>query len=82
MTNPIVEKIEGWLWQIAVKKGVSFAIKAILSLITGAKLAPIIAGLGITVDPVVLEGSLATLIGSGLTILQNWLKIKFGLKFL
>ena len=82
MTNPIVDKVGEWLWSIAIKKGVSFAVKAIIGIVTGVKVAPILASLGISVDPVVLAGGLATLLGAGLAILQNWLKIKFGLKFL
>ena len=82
MTNPVVEKVEQWLFSIALKKGVSFAVKAIIGIITGVKLAPILAQLGITVDPMALEAGLATLIGSGLTIIQNWAKVKFGLTWL
>lgn len=82
MTNPIVEKVEQWLWQIALKKGVLFAVKAIIGIITGVKVAPVLAQLGISVDPITLEAGLATLIGSLLTIVQNWAKMKFGLSWL
>lgn len=82
MTNPIVEKVEQWLWQIALKKGVLFAVKAIIGIITGVKVAPVLAQLGISVDPITLEAGLATFIGSLLTIVQNWAKMKFGLTWL
>ena len=82
MTNPIIEKVEKRLWQIALKKGVLFAAKAIIGIITGLKVAPILAQLGISIDPVTLEAGLATLIGSLLTIVQNWAKVKFGLNWL
>jgi hypothetical protein len=82
MTNPIVEKVQEWLWTIALKKGVLFAAKAIIGIITGLKVAPVLAQLGITVDPVTLEAGLATLIGSLLTIVQNWAKVKFKLTWL
>jgi hypothetical protein len=82
MTNPLVEKVEQWLWTIALKKGVSFAVKAIIGIVTGLKIAPILVQLGITVDPVTLEAGLATFIGAGLTFIQNWAKVKFGLTWL
>lgn len=81
MTNP-VETVKTWLLSIALKKAVSFAVKFIVSIITGVKVAPILAQLGITIDPVTLAGGIATLLGAGLTILQNWIKIKLGVKWL
>lgn len=82
MTNPIVDQVQKWLWTIALKKGVLFAVKAIIGIITGLKVAPVLAQLGISVDPVTLEAGLAALIGSLLTIVQNWAKVKFNLSFL
>ena len=82
MTNPIVEQVQKWLWTIALKKGVLFAVKAIIGIITGLKVAPVLAQLGISVDAVTLEAGLATLIGSLLTIVQNWAKVKFKLTWL
>jgi hypothetical protein len=82
MVNVIVEKVEQWLWQIGIKKGVSFAVKAIIGIITGVKVAPILAQLGISVDPVTFEAGLATLVGSLLTIAQNYIKVKFGVTWL
>jgi hypothetical protein len=82
MTNPIVDKVQEWLWTIALKKGVSFAVKAIIGIITGIKAAPILAQMGVTVDPVTLEAGLATLIGAGLTFVQNWAKVKFKISWL
>lgn len=82
MSNVIVEKVEGWIWQIGIKKGVSFVVKFIISVLTGAKVAPILATLGITVDPATLSLGLAGFIGSGLTVLQNYLKTKYKLDWL
>lgn len=82
MTNPIIEKVEGWLWQIAIKKGVLALVKVVVSFVTSVKVAPILTQLGITVDPVTLTGGITALLTSGLTILQNWLKVKFNLTWL
>jgi hypothetical protein len=82
MTNPIVEKVEGWIWQIAVKKGVISLVKVIVAFITSVKLDPVLKQVGVTVDPVTLTGGLTALITSGLTMLQNYLKQKYGLNWL
>lgn len=82
MTNPIVEKVEQWLWQIAVKKGIYTGVKVLIGFITSVKIDAILKQTGVTIDPTVMEGGLTTLLTSLLTILQNWLKVKFGLKWL
>jgi hypothetical protein len=81
MTNP-VDEVKEWLLKIALKKSGLFASKAIVGIVTGVKVAPILAQLGVTVDPVTMAGGIATLLGAGLTILQNWVKIKYGVKWL
>jgi hypothetical protein len=82
MTNPIVEKVEGWLWQIAVKKGIASLVKVAIAFVTSVKLDPILKQLGVTVDPVTLTGGVTAFITAGLTMLQNWLKVKFNLSWL
>ena len=81
MTNP-VEEVKTWILNIALKKAAYSATKVIIAFITSAKVAPILAGAGVTIDPAVLLGFLTTALASGLTILQNYLKVKFGLKWL
>lgn len=81
MTNP-VETIRTFLWNIALKKGVYSIVKVAISFVTSIKVSTLINQAGVTVDPTVLEGFLTTLLTAALTILQNWLKVKVGLKWL
>jgi hypothetical protein len=81
MTNP-VDAVKEWMLQIALKKAGLFAGKAVVGIVTGVKIAPVLAQLGVTVDPATMAGGIATLLGALLTILQNWIKIKYGVKWL
>lgn len=81
MTNPI-ESVKEWIFSIALKKAAYSATKVIVSLVTSAKVAPVLTAAGVTIDPAVLLGFLTTIGAAGLTILQNYLKVKFNLKFL
>jgi hypothetical protein len=81
MTNPI-EAVKEWIFAIALKKAVFSLVKVIIAFITSVKIDPVLKQLGVTVDPITLTGGLTALLSAALTILQNWLKIKFGLKWL
>ena len=82
MTNPIVEKVEEWILGIALKKAAYSAVKVVAAFIASVKVAPVMAQLGVTVDPVTMEGGLTALLTSGMTMLQNWLKVKYNLSWL
>ena len=81
MTNPI-EGVKEWLFSIALKKAGMFVAKVIVGIVTGVKVAPILAQLGVTIDPATMAGGIATLMGALLTIAMNWAKVKFGLSWL
>jgi len=74
--------IRTFLWNIAIKKGVTALAKVIVAFLTSVKLAPILAQYGVTIDPVVLIGSLTALLTGLLEMIRNWLKYKIGLKWL
>jgi hypothetical protein len=81
MSNPITA-VQTWLWQVALKKGVMSLVKVIIAFITSVTVAPILKSLGIEIDTVTLTGTLTALITSGLTFVLNWIKVKFGIKWL
>jgi hypothetical protein len=81
MTNPI-EAVKTWIFGIALKKAAYFVVKIIVGFISGAKVAPVLSQLGVTVDPVTMTAGVATFVGAGLTIVQNWVKVKFGWNWL
>lgn len=81
MTNP-VDAVKEFLWNIALKKGVYSIVKVAISFITSVKATTIMSQAGVTIDPVALAGFLTTLLTGLLTVLQNWLKVKVGIKWL
>lgn len=70
------EMLEGWLLKIALKKGVKAAGAVILAAIASVKVAPVLAQLGVTVDPGQLEVGLTALGTAAVTVGLNFLKIK------
>ena len=82
MTNPIVEKVDKWILSIAVKKAVYFLVKMVIGFIGSVKIAPVLTQLGVSVDPATLTTGLTALIGSGLTMIQNWIKVKYNVSWL
>lgn len=82
MTNPIVEKVETWLWQVALKKVTISIVKVLVAFITSVKVTPILESVGVKIDPTVLAGGLTGLITGGLTALHDWLKLKFNISWL
>jgi len=74
--------IQEWIAGIAIKKGVTSAVKLIVSIVCGAAVAGQLEGMGVKIDQAQLTTGLTVVINSGLTILRNFLKIKYGVKFL
>lgn len=72
----IGELLEGWLFKIALKKGVKVAASVVLTGIASVKVAPVLTQLGVTIDPGQLEIGLMSLGAGLLTILMNYLKQK------
>jgi hypothetical protein len=68
--------VQEWFLKIALKKGVKSAVSVILAAIASVKVAPILAQMGVTVDPAQLEIGL-TALGTGLlTVALNFMKVK------
>jgi len=80
----IRETIEEWVLKIALKKGVKAVGAVILSAAASVKVAPVLANLGVTIDPAQLELGLTALGAGAVTMALNWLKLKtsLGRKFL
>lgn len=78
----ITDKIKEWLLNVTLKKGIKSLIKLIVSWLTAGVVAGWLATLGITVDPIQLQVGLTAAINSGLEMLRNWLKQKFGIGWL
>lgn len=78
------QMLEGWLLKIALKKGVKSACAVILAAIASVKVAPVLAQMGVTVDPGQLEVGLTALGTAAVTVGLNWFKVKtsLGQKFL
>lgn len=78
----IEESVQDWIISIALKKGLKSLVKLVLSFLSSVVVVKFLSTLGITfqVDQNVLTGGLTLLVNSGLEILRNYLKIKFGAK--
>lgn len=74
--------IQEWIAGVAIKKGVGSAVKLIVSMVTAAAIAGPLEQMGVKIDQVQLTAGLTILINSGLRIAQNYLKVKYGWKFL
>lgn len=71
--------IEGFVLRVALKKGVKAAVAFIISATASAKVAPLLAQLGITLDPSQLEMGLTAIGTGGLVAFLNYLKQKTSL---
>ena len=69
-----------FIWKIAVKKAISRAIQAFISILASTKVSSFLTsiGVGINIDPTLLAASLY----GAIEYLRNLLKIKYGVKFL
>ena len=74
--------IQEWIAGIAIKKAITSAVKLIISIVTATALTGQLENVGVKIDPIQLYAWLTVLINSGLTILRNFLKIKYGVKWL
>lgn len=78
----IEKKVQDWVLGIALKKGLKSLVKLIISFLSSVVVVNFLTSLGITfqVDQNALTGGLTLLINSGLEMLRNYLKVKFGAK--
>ena len=78
----IEEKVQEWVLSIAIKKGLKSLVKLVISFLGSVAVVKFLESLGITfqVDQAALTGGLTLLVNSGLEILRNYLKVKFGAK--
>lgn len=74
--------IQEWVAGIAVKKGVASAVKLVVSMVTAAAIAGPLEQMGVKIDQTQLTAGLTVIINTGLKIAQNYLKVKYGWKFL
>lgn len=76
----ITDSVKAWVFGIALKKGVVSAAKVIVSyaIAHGIKLSVMVGGVVIDTTS---EAAMTVAINSGLTMLRNWLKIKWPSKF-
>lgn len=78
------DMIEGWLFGVALKKGVKAVAAVILAAVASVKVAPVLQQMGVTVDRAQLEVGLTALGTGAVTMFLNYLKMKtkLGAKFL
>lgn len=74
--------IQEWIAGIAIKKAVASAVKLGVSMVTAAAVVGPLEQMGVKIDPLQLQAGLTIAINSGLKILQNYLKVKYGIKWL
>lgn len=78
----IVDTVKEWVFSIALKKGVQKAVQTLVALLTAKVSVDTLASMGVTVDSdKLLVGGTALAMG-GLEVLRNFLKVKFGMKWL
>ena len=72
----IIDTAKGWLFSIALKKGVVSAAKLLVAwaIAHGIKFAVVVNGVSIDLQN---EAVMIVAINSGLTILRNFLKVKY-----
>lgn len=74
--------IQEWLFGIAMKKGVVSLVKLIVSWLCAGGVVTILEGAGVKIDEAQLTLALTAGINTGLAMVRNWLKVKYGVKFL
>lgn len=74
--------IQEWIAGIAIKKAVGSAIKLVIAMVSSVAVTKQLESMGVTVNPIELEAALTVLINSGLKVAQNYLKVKYGWKWL
>jgi hypothetical protein len=77
--------IKGWLFKVALKKGIVSAAKLIVSYCASKGLIFVGTMFGVVIDTgnaASIEAALTLGINTLLTIVRNWLKVKFGVTWL
>lgn len=74
--------LQEWIAGIAIKKGIASAVKLVISIVTASAIAKPLEDMGVKIDQAQLTVGLTVAINTGLTIVRNWLKVKYGVKFL
>lgn len=74
--------IRNFLWSIVFKKGIKQLVQVLISLTGSISVSKILNDSGISIDQTKLTIFLTGLFHGGLEMARNYLKIKFGLKFL
>lgn len=73
----VVEKVEGWLFQVAARKVITAGVKALIAFIAAAKIQGTLTSMGVTYDPVTLEAGLTAMAYGALEAAHDWAKLKF-----
>lgn len=76
------QKVQEFVLNIALKKGIKSLAKLLISFLTSVAVVNFLASMGITfdLDQNALTGGLTLLVNSGLEVVRNYAKIKFGAK--
>lgn len=74
--------VQEWIAGIAMKKAVGSAVKLIVSIVAAGAVAGQLEQMGVKIDQAQLTTGLTVVINSGLKIAQNYLKVKYGVKWL
>ena len=72
----LADMFEGFLFKVALKKGVKVAVAVIASAVASAKIAPVLQTAGVHVDLTQMELGMTSAGTAGITMLLNWLKVK------
>lgn len=73
---------EGYILKKGLAKATKAAVSVIVGLVMGAKIQPILTQLGVTLDPAQLEAGVTVFVTGAVTGLMNWLKTRYGVRFL
>lgn len=76
--------VQEWVFNIALKKGVKTLASVVVAWVTSVAITSILQGYGINVqvDKATLEAGMTALLTGGIEMLRNFLKTKYGIKFL
>ena len=71
---------EGYIIGKGVKRAIHFIVAAVVGYVTSAKVSPLLAQWGVSIEPEQLRDSLTVLVGAGFAWLLNFVKYKTGVK--
>lgn len=74
--------LQEFIMGIMVKKGIKSAVKLAVSFLTSVAVVNALQGFGVNIqiDAGQLEIALTLAVNTGLEMLRNWLKVKYGIK--